>query len=125
MKVLVDTHSLVWALSAPELLGEESRKMLSVAEVMVSAVSLWELCLKAGRKGALLTDPLAWWGKYIPKLGIPILSIRVTDIVAQSALPPIHKDPFDRILVAQALVEKVPLISKDKNLTRYGITVIW
>jgi PIN domain nuclease of toxin-antitoxin system len=92
---------------------------------MASAASLWELCHKAGRKDALVAEPVEWWNKYVAKLGIPILNIRTADVIAQSSLPAIHKDPFGRILVAQALVEGAALVTRDQRLAKYGVPTIW
>jgi PIN domain nuclease of toxin-antitoxin system len=93
--------------------------------VTASVANLWELCLKAEKPEALLADPLRWWDKYITRLGVPALSIRAAHVIALGSLPPIHKDPFDRILVAQAKVEKIPLVTKDAHLSKYGISIIW
>ena len=92
---------------------------------MASVANLWELLLKTRKKDALLTDPLAWWGKYVLATRIPTLGIRTGHVMALGRLPEIHKDPFDRILVAQAMVEKLPLVSKDSHLAAYGIPMIW
>lgn len=99
-KVITDTHTLVWALSAPSELSSSPRRILSQSEVLASVVNLWELILKKDRKTALLTDPLPWWDKYIVRAGIPTLGIRVGHVIAMGGLPMLHQDPFDRILVA-------------------------
>ena len=125
MKVLTDTHSLVWALSDPASLSAQARTVLGEAEVMASVANLWELLLKTRKKDALLTDPLAWWEKYVLATRIPTLGIRTGHVMALGKLPEIHKDPFDRILVAQAIVEKLPLVSKDSHLAAYDIPMIW
>ena len=125
MRVLTDTHSLVWALSDPGALSAEARRVLAESDVIASVANLWELCLKALKKDALLADPLPWWNRYIFKSGVPALPIRATHVMALGALADIHKDPFDRILVAQSIVEKLPLVTKDAHLARYGIQIIW
>lgn len=125
VKVLTDTHSLVWALADPGQLSVGARKVLSQAEVTASAANLWELVLKRHKKDALLADPLSWWERYVVETGIPALGIRVNHVRALARLPDIHKDPFDRILVAQSMVEKLPLVTKDSRLAEYGISVIW
>lgn len=125
MRVLTDTHTLVWALSKPELLGTEARQALATSPYTASAANLWELVLEARKPGALLGDPLPWWNKYVTQPHIPTLAIRIPHIRALAALPDIHKDPFDRILVAQALAEDLAIVSRDSDLARYGIPVIW
>ena len=62
---------------------------------------------------------------YVVTSGIPALPIRANHVVALGSLPEIHKDPFDRILVAQSIVEKLPLVSRDARLAKYGIEIIW
>ena len=116
MKTLTDTHTLVWALSDPAKLSSEARDVLSESEVFASVANLWELLLKKGKKDALLEDPLPWWDKYVVRTGISTLGIRQSHVMAIGQLPNIHKDPFDRILIAQAMVEKATLISMDSGL---------
>lgn len=125
MKVLTDTHTLVWALSSPELLSKPAKQALSNAEFTVSVVNLWELVLKMRKEGALLADPIEWWRKYVIGNGIQALSVQTPHIEALARLPELHKDPFDRILVAQTMSERLHLISKDTYLAKYGIEIIW
>ena len=124
-KVLVDTHTLVWALSDSSRLSEVARAAVTSSEVVVSVAILWELLLKKGKTDCLLADPLPWWNRYVIRSGIPVLSIRNTHVATLDALPEIHKDPFDRILLAQAIVEKTPFVTKDSSLAAYGVRLIW
>jgi PIN domain nuclease of toxin-antitoxin system len=121
----VDTHSLVWALSAPGSLSSKARRILTDSEVIASVANLWELLLKAPKKDALLTDPLTWWERHVTGNAIAVLSIRVSHVVALGHLPEIHRDPFDRILIAQALAENLPLVSKDARLSEYKVQILW
>ena len=125
MKVLTDTHTLVWALSNPEVLGEQARIALAGSTFTASAANLWELVVKSRKPGALVADPLPWWEKYVLRAQIPALAIRTAHIRALAGLPEYHKDPFDRILVAQALAERLTLATKDAMLARYGAPVVW
>lgn len=125
MKVLTDTHTLVWALSAPEALGAGARAALTGATFTASVANLWELVLKSRRPGALIADPLPWWEKYVIRLRIPTLAVRAAHIRKMANLPEIHKDPFDRLLIAQALAEGLTLVSKDSIMARYAAAVIW
>jgi PIN domain nuclease of toxin-antitoxin system len=125
MKVLTDTHTLVWALADPEALGAGARAALAERPFTASVANLWELLLKARKPGALVADPLPWWEKYVVRTGIPALAIRTAHIRALAALPEHHKDPFDRILVAQALAEGLTLATKDALLGRYGAPIVW
>jgi len=125
VKVLTDTHTLVWALSNPAALGPAARAALAGSPFTASVANLWELVLKWRRPGALVADPLPWWEKYVVRPRIPTLAIRIPHIRRLAGLPDLHKDPFDRILVAQALAEGLTLASKDAILARYGAPVVW
>ena len=125
MKVLTDTHTLVWALSVPEALGAGAHAALAGSPFTASVANLWELVLKSRKPGALVADPLPWWEKYVLRARIPALAIRTAHIRALAGLPELHKDPFDRILLAQALAEGLTLATKDATLARYGVPVVW
>lgn len=125
MKVLTDTHTLVWALSSPEALGAGARAGLDSSPFTASVANFWELVLKSHRPGALVADPVPWWEKYIARPRIPTLTIRTAHIRKLASLPDLHKDPFDRILVAQALADGWTIATKDAVLARYGVPVIW
>jgi PIN domain nuclease of toxin-antitoxin system len=125
LKVLTDTHTLVWALADPDALGAGARAALADSPFTASVANLWELVLKARKPGTLDADPLPWWDKYVVRAGIPALAIRAAHIRKLAVLPELHKDPFDRILVAQALAEGLTLATKDTMLARYGAPVVW
>ena len=125
MTVLTDTHTLVWALSTPAELGLHARAALEESRFTASVANLWELLLKKSKPGTLVTDPLPWWEKYVAGAGIPALSIRSDHIRTLAALPELHKDQFDRILVAQAIAEGLTLATKDVLLAGYGVPVVW
>ena len=125
MKVLTDTHTLVWALEDPEALGAGARSALAECPFTASVANFWELVLKARQPGCLVADPLPWWKQFVLRPRIPTLAIRTAHIRALAGLPHFHKDPFDRILVAQALVEGLTLVSKDAQLACYGVPLMW
>jgi len=125
LKVLTDTHTLVWALSDPGKLSTRARNALSRYPFTASVVNLWELVLKADKPGALLDDPVSWWDRYVDHLHIPTLSIRTAHMRALSTVPAFHRDPFDRVLLAQAVAENLTLITRDDNLALYGVKTIW
>ncbi len=121
MKLLLDTHLLLWAAGGPDRLSADARALISEAEseLIFSAASLWEIAIKSGlgrddfqvdarllRRGLLDND-------------YDELPIRSEHVVAIGSLPPIHKDPFDRILVAQAMVEGITLLTSDPLVARY------
>jgi PIN domain nuclease of toxin-antitoxin system len=115
----------VWALSDPGALGTQARLELARSPFTASVANLWELVLKSNKPGALIGDPLPWWEKYVVRSQIPTLAIRTAHIRVLAGLPHVHKDPFDRILVAQALAEGLTLATKDAALSRYGAQIVW
>ena len=123
---LVDTHALLWANSAPELLSGPARQVIESKQIMVSVVSFWELMLKKSKKEAPLADPAAWWDRYITRASIEALPIRVGHIAQLEALPDLHKDPFDRMLIAQAVFEDMPIVTADEAIAQYNIIrTVW
>ena len=117
MIVLLDTHALVWALEASPRLSATARDVIEDTRnvILVSVASAWEIAMtKAlGRLEVYLLPPDA-----------PTL-VTFADVRQLAALPAHHSDPFDRILVAQAIVEGAPLVSRDPLIARYPIRVIW
>lgn len=79
--------------------------------------------VKSTKSNPPIADPLAWWDKFVVRPGIPTLAIRTAHVRALANLPPIHKHPFDRIMVAQAISEGLTLATKDPLLVRHGVAV--
>jgi PIN domain nuclease of toxin-antitoxin system len=124
VRVLLDTHLLLWALSAPARLPPAARRLIQGADVYVSAASIWEISIKAAL-GKLRADPHEVLAALEPAgfLGLPIAGEHAARV---ASLPPVHRDPFDRLLIAQALVEPMRLLTDDKVLGAYGeiVTVV-
>ena len=118
MRVLVDTHLLLWALGAPARLPAAARRVIRDADVYVSAASIWEISIKVAL-GKLRADPHEVLAALEPA-GFLSLSISAEHAARVASLPPIHRDPFDRLLVAQALVEPMRLLTDDTVLGGYG-----
>jgi PIN domain nuclease of toxin-antitoxin system len=118
VRVLLDTHLLLWALGSPLKLSADTRKLVDTSEVYVSAASIWEISIKAalGKLKADVAEILA----AIQPAGLNVLSITGEHAARVARLPTHHKDPFDRILIAQALTEPMILLTNDKALERYG-----
>lgn len=121
MKLLLDTHLLLWTAGVPNRLSAATRKLIQdpANELLFSAASIWEVTIKRGLgRTDFQADPrLLRRGLLDNGYGeLPILSEHV---VAIDSLPPIHKDPFDRLLVAQATVEGITLITADSVIVRY------
>jgi PIN domain nuclease of toxin-antitoxin system len=121
VRVLLDTHLLLWALGAPSKLTAATRKQLKDAEVFVSAASIWEISIKSAL-GKLEADPKEVLAAISPA-GFSLLPISGEHAARVRELPLHHKDPFDRMLVAQALVEPLILLTNDDALRPYGAIV--
>jgi PIN domain nuclease of toxin-antitoxin system len=93
--------------------------------IVCSVVNLWELMLKRQKHDSLVSDPRTWWLQYVTQAGIRAIEIGVVHAMILPDLPKIHGDPFDRMLIAQAIVEDLPLVTKDSTLAKYGVQVIW
>ena len=128
MRLLTDTHVLLWAVAAPERLSDAARDALSTAghEVAIGTVSLWEIAIKVSR-GRL--DLAADWPAVIERgrkhLGARWLTVEPAHCGRVAALPWCHRDPFDRMLIAQALCENLTLISKVSVFAEYPVDVLW
>ena len=121
MKILLDTHALLWASEDSPRLTKAVRKLIGDPgnELYFSAASLWEIAIKNGLgRSDFSVDPRIL-RRGLLENGYIDLPIASEHAVAISALPPIHKDPFDRLLVAQAIVEGITLLTVDPVLTQY------
>lgn len=122
MKLLLDTQILLWAAGVPERLPTGARKLLTDArnELLFSAASLWEIAIKhtLGRDDFRVEPRLLRRG--LRDNGYTELPITSEHAVSIDSLPPLHKDPFDRLLLAQALCEGITLVTSDVQLARYG-----
>lgn len=121
MKLLLDTQILLWAAGQPDRLSAAARKLLNNPrnELLFSAASLWEIAIKSslGRKDFSVEPRLLRRG--LLDNGYTELPVTSEHAVGIDALPPVHKDPFDRLLLAQALSEGVILVTGDAQLARY------
>lgn len=122
---LLDTSTVVWALADPSRLSAAARRALRATPRVLSVVCYWEVVIKV-RKGLLaISDPVMWWSRATDALGGSVLSIRAAHISALSALPDLHRDPFDRILIAQAVAEGFTLVTSEEQIRRYAVKTIW
>ena len=121
MKLLLDTHLLLWAAGQPDRLSPAARTQIEAAqnELIFSAASLWEIAIKRGlgREDFHVDGRLLRRG--LLDNGYTELPISCEHVLAIDTLPPLHKDPFDRILLAQALAEGITLLTADTLLAQY------
>jgi len=124
VRLLLDTHLLLWALATPAKMPARARELVNDNEVFVSAASIWEISIKVAL-GKLRADPHEVLAALAPAgfLALPVTGEHAARVID---LPPIHRDPFDRLLVAQALGEPMRLLTDDAVLGRYGeiVTVV-
>jgi PIN domain nuclease of toxin-antitoxin system len=128
VRLLLDSHTLIWAVDNPPQLGQRAIAALQspTNQLLISAGTIWELGIKTGIGKLVLSLPYRqWMSQAIIDLDLEMLPLNVEYAAAQATLPMHHKDPFDRLLVAQAQVEKITLVSCDLILDQYGISRLW
>jgi PIN domain nuclease of toxin-antitoxin system len=121
MRLLLDTHVLLWGLNNPARLGKKTRSLIERSEVLVSAASLWEISIKASL-GKLKIKPQDVFDAIEPS-GFDLLPVQAVHAIEVFSLGAVHGDPFDRLLVAQAMSERITLLTFDATLTGYGPSV--
>lgn len=128
MRLLLDTHTLLWFLREPEKLPIRVLSEIEAAgpESMVSVASLWEIAIKASLNKLCLPKPFdELFPQSVPESGLSLLGIEPRHINGVSRLPWHHRDPFDRLLIAQAKSDGLTLVSCDPKLAGYGVPVLW
>ncbi len=125
MRLLLDTHSFLWCLNRPDELSFEAKRVIRDPEneIFVSAVSTWEISIKSAL-GKLPRVPVEQLEEQIALARFTPLPIQIAHTLAMHKLPKIHKDPFDRLLVAQAKLENLILVTRVHRLKQYGTPVL-
>ena len=128
MNLLLDTHTFIWASVTPDKLSDTVRNLLqdNANTIILSLASIWEMQIKVQRGKLTINRPL-------PELiasqqetnNLQLLPIEVPHIFALQNLPDYHRDPFDRIIISQAMVEGLPVLSKDATFDAYPIVRVW
>ncbi len=128
MRLLLDTHALLWSFNADPSLSTEARRVIEDTnnEIYVSAASAWEIATKV-RLGKLPTgyDLILDLNRYLARLGFENLSVSIGHAVRAGMLPGDHRDPFDRMLIAQSQSEDLPIVSNDRIFDHYHVQRIW
>jgi PIN domain nuclease of toxin-antitoxin system len=128
MRLLLDTHTFVWFIEGSLELSTTARDLIEAAdnEVLLSMASMWEMAIKGSIGKLEFSEPFE---TLIPEQlslnKIDLLNIQLIHVVQVHSLPLHHRDPFDRLIVSQALVEKIPVIGRDGAFDAYGITRLW
>jgi PIN domain nuclease of toxin-antitoxin system len=128
MKILLDTHTLIWFVENAPQLPTKTKDLIADegTERIVSIVSLWEIAIKHSLGRLALSLPLdEFIATHLPADKVTLLPITVLHILTFAQMPWHHRDPFDRILVAQAITEALPIISVDAALDAYGVQRLW
>jgi PIN domain nuclease of toxin-antitoxin system len=123
LKLLLDTHTMIWAFSEPRLLSAQARAAISTREndVFVSVISPWEIAIKRAKKRLRAPEHL---GDVIEAHQFSLLPVLLRHTEAIGSMPKHHGDPFDRMLVAQAIIDGLTLVTSDRALSRYPVATL-
>lgn len=128
MRVLLDTNVLLWLLAEPERVNRKARATLAQSVVMLyaSAASAWEIAIKValGKLDLGEADPHTWWQTALRALDARPLPVQPEHALATASLPHHHRDPFDRLLIAQAMEARLTLATADAALQRYDVPLL-
>lgn len=128
MKILLDTHTFLWFVNGDPRLSANARKFIEqdTSQLLLSAASAWEIVVKATKHPSWLAEPAHLFiPKNLRQINARVVPVRLRHTLRASRLPRLHADPFDRILVAQAQVEQVPLLTDDEWIRKYQVKVLW
>ncbi len=128
MRLLIDTYTLIWTMDDPgKLSGPATTALQDPAnDLLLSAATIWEMAIKIGQgKLKLSLAYRMWMAQAITDLELTILPVTVEYAEQQAGLPSHHKDPFDRLIFEQAMIEKVPVVCEHAAFDAYGITRLW
>ena len=121
---MLDTHILIWAMQQPERLSPDARAALADRqnEILVSAASVWEIAIKVG--AGRLSFPVSDIDDMLAEMGFGVVEVAPRHAVELLALPLLHRDPFDRMLIAQARAEGPTLVSDDAAIRSYDVALL-
>ena len=128
MKLLLDTHAFLWFIEGNPKMPPSTRSLIEdpVNQSFVSIASLWEMAIKISLQKLKLGQP---FNRLIPQQlarnGFGLMQIGISHVAGLISLPFHHRDPFDRLLIAQAIAERMPVVSRDVVFESYGITRLW
>jgi len=126
MKVLIDTHVLLWGIQDEARVSRRVRALLPAADVWISVASLWEIITKVQIGKLVLPAPVGdYLAQKLKMNGVSVLALNFDHVRRLEEVPLHHRDPFDRILISQSLEEKLPLVTADPHFEKYPIQLIW
>lgn len=127
MNLLLDTHALIWFLSGDESLSKKAREIIEDEknQNFISVGSIWEIAIKLSLGKIELKNGFNNFLKLIENNGFEILPISFSHLMVLSELEFIHRDPFDRLIIAQAISEEMSIITKDEHIRNYKCKTLW
>lgn len=128
MRALLDTHAFLWWTTDDARLSDQAREIFADSrnELFFSAASGWEIAIKAALGKVEVPEDLEkFMAEQLSRNAVQVLPIHLSHALRVYTLPNHHRDPFDRLLVAQSLIEKVPILSADPYISRYPVGTIW
>jgi PIN domain nuclease of toxin-antitoxin system len=124
----LDTHAFLWWITEDRRLSARAREVMADGsnDLLLSAVSGWEIAIKASLGRISLPIPIdRFLSEQLQRNGIGTLPIEMSHALRVHALPLLHRDPFDRLLVAQALLEKLRILTSDRQVAQYDVETLW
>lgn len=127
MKALLDTHTFLWAISGDPKLSRKAQQIFTgPSDLWLSVASLWEILIKVQGGKLSMPSPVGpYIVKELAKNNIEVLPINLDHVLRLESLPVYHRDPFDRLLIAQSIEEEWPIVTVDPYFARYPVEVIW
>lgn len=126
MRLLLDTHVFLWLLTTPDRLGSALRRVDDpTTELFVSAASAWEIAIKTRIGRLALPGPVTEWvPAMVGRIGASPVSVLQEHALAVADLPMLHRDPFDRLLVCQSRLLRMPIVTADPDIAQYDVDVL-
>jgi PIN domain nuclease of toxin-antitoxin system len=128
VKLLLDTHVFIWLVEGDPRLSRKAQAAIADrdTDLLFSIASIWEMGIKVGNEKLKLAEPLETYvDRWLNGYQIDVLTIHKQHALAVAAIPQHHRDPFDRLLIAQAISEGAAIVSGDSMFVRYSVTTIW
>ncbi len=128
MRILLDSHAVLWYVDQDQMLSDTAHAAITdpANDLLVSAATIWELAIKAAIGKLSLSQPYRlWMNKAMSDLRASLLPVSIDYADAQAGLPFHHRDPFDRLIIAQSLIEGISVVSADGQFDAYGVNRVW
>ena len=127
MQLLLDTHTLLWFYSGDDALSDNLKKIIRTPTntCYISIASLWEITIKISLGKLEINTPMAELFSFLDRNQFLVIPIELNHLLQLQRLQQHHRDPFDRLIIAQALSENLPVATKDSFFSQYGLTILW